>query len=203
MMATTDSVKGLREQIKSQVFLLVGILLLLFGIEVVDTFLPGNHPLDRLGIQPRTLAGLPGIGLAPLLHGGFSHLSENSLPFFVLGWLILMSGTRRFCEVTLCVVVCSGMGAWLLGAANSVHIGLSGVIFGYFGFLLARGYYERKLVSIILAILVGFFYIGMLFQLVSLRAYVSWSGHFFGFLGGIGTAWAMFQPKDKLSEIAP
>lgn len=192
-MAPTRSVKSLTERFKSQAALLVGILLVLFGIEVLDSFLPGNHPLDRWGIEPREVAGLPGILISPALHGGFAHLGENSLPFFVLGWLVMLGGLRRFAWVSLSVTICSGIGVWLLGSPDSVHIGLSGVIFGYLGFLLARGYYERKLTSLLLAIGVGLFYLGMIFQLVKIQQHVSWSGHFFGFVGGIFTAWGMFH----------
>ncbi len=193
IMATTPPVKSIGEQFKSQVALLVGILVLLFAIEIVDAFLPGNHPLDQWGIVPRSLRGLTGILVAPFLHGGFEHLSENSIPFVVLGWFVLLGGMRQFLQVSIWVVLCGGFGTWFLGAPGSVHIGLSGVIFGYFGFLVGRGWYQRNLGSIIVALVVGFLYLGMLFQLVTVKAHVSWSGHFFGFLGGVGLAWAMFN----------
>lgn len=193
IMAPTSPDKSLTENFKSQIALLVGIVVILFGIELLDTVLPGNHPLDQWGIQPRELKGLLGIPLAPLLHGGFTHLYENSIPFVVLGWFVLLGGMRQFLQVSVCVACCGGVGTWLLGAPDTVHIGLSGVIFGYFGFLLGRGYYQRNLGSIIVALVVGFLYLGMLFQLVSVKAHVSWSGHFCGFLGGVGLAWAMFN----------
>lgn len=194
-MPSKSSVKSLTERFKSQAALLVGILLLLFLVEAVDSLLPGNHPLDRWGIEPREVSGLPGILVSPLLHAGFAHLGENSLPFFVLGWLVMLGGLRRFAWVTLSVTLCSGIGVWLLGSPDSVHIGLSGVIFGYLGFLLGRGYYERRLSSLLLAVVVGLFYLGMIFQLVKIQQHVSWSGHFFGFVGGIVTAWGMFHRK--------
>lgn len=193
IMATTSPVKSLSEQFKSQVALLVGILILLFAIELVDSFLPGNHPLDQWGIVPRHLRGLIGIPLAPFLHGDFAHLYDNSLPFVVLGWFVLLGGMRQFIQVTVCVALCGGLGTWIFGSSGSVHIGLSGVIFGYLGYLLGRGWYQRNFASIIVAVVVGFIYLGMLFQLVSVKSHVSWSGHFFGFLSGIGFAWTMFH----------
>jgi membrane associated rhomboid family serine protease len=192
-MASSRPVKSISEQFKSQVALLVGILLLLFAIELTDSLLPGNHPLDQWGIVPRHLSGLIGIGLAPFLHGSFAHLSENSIPFVVLGWFILVGGMRQFLQVSICVALCGGLGTWIFGSSSTVHIGLSGVIFGYFGFLLGRGWYQRNLGSILVAVLVGFLYLGMLFQLVTVKEHISWSGHFFGFLGGIALAWAMFH----------
>ena len=110
IMATTSPVKSLSEQFKSQVALLVGILVLLFAIELVDSFLPGNHPLDQWGIKPRHLSGLIGIPLAPFLHGDFAHLYDNSLPFVVLGWFVLLGGMRQFIQVTICVALCGGLG---------------------------------------------------------------------------------------------
>jgi membrane associated rhomboid family serine protease len=197
IMPAPGNVKSLSEHFKNQVSLLVGILILLFGIELFDAFLPGDHPLDRWGVQPRTLGGLPGIFFSPLLHDGFAHLGENSLSFVVLGWLVLLGGVQRFMNVTAIVVLVSGVGTWLIGSPGSNHIGLSGVIFGYLGFILGRGWYERKLGSVILAVLVGFFHIGMIFQLISVKAHVSWSMHFFGFVGGIITAWMMFHNRSK------
>lgn len=187
-MGTSSVDKSFSERFKSQAAWLVAVVLGLYALETLDSFLPGNHPLDQWGIRPRELVGLPGIFLAPFLHGGFTHLSENSLPFFILGWLVLLSGMTRFAQVTLGVILCSGLGVWIFGMPHTVHIGLSGVIFGYLGYLLARGWYERKIVSILIAILVGFVYLGMIFQLVSVKEHVSWSAHCFGFLGGIGMA---------------
>lgn len=202
-MATSVSVKSLSERFKSQAALLVGILVLLFVIEVIDTVLPGNRPLDQWGVIPRSITGLPGIVLSPFLHGGFGHLAGNSLMFFVMGWLILLSGTRSFFQVSASVAVLSGIGVWLFGSPNSVHIGLSGVIFGYFGFLLGRGYYDRKLGSILIALFVGIFYfLDMIFQLFSVEKHISWAGHFFGLVGGVITAWAMFHERRALDDPA-
>jgi membrane associated rhomboid family serine protease len=199
-MAVSESVKSLPERFKSQATLLVSIWILLFIIELVDKFLPGSEPLNQLGIRPRSLMGILGIPVAPLLHDGFIHLFENTVPFLILGWLVLLSGIRYFIQVSVAVIVFAGLGTWLFGAPGSVHVGLSSVIFGYFGYLLARGFYERKFSSMLIAAFVGIFYLGMLFQLVSLKAHISWSGHFFGFLGGIGTAWARYAKDPQLGS---
>lgn len=198
MNAPASSVKSLSAQLKSHAAILLGCLVVLYAIELLDSFLPGNHPLDRWGIQPRSFSGLLGIAFAPLLHGDFNHLRDNTGPFFVMSWLIMLSGIRLWFGVTAAVASFGGLGVWLFGSGDSVHIGLSGVIFGYLGFLLARGYYERRIGSIIVALIVGWTYIFMLFSLASLKEHVSWSGHFFGFLGGIGVAWARFDPEEKL-----
>src|SRR3546814_10030197 len=95
--------------------------------------------LDREGIEPRETDGLLGIVFAPLLHGGWGHLIANTFPALVLGFLILLSGLRTWVGVTLVVWVIGGFGTWLTGGDNSVHIGASGLIFGWLTYLIVRG----------------------------------------------------------------
>ena len=105
--------------------------------EIVDTGLGGD--LDRHGIVPREVDGLDGILWAPFLHGGFGHLIANSLPFLVLGGAIALGSVQRFAYVTVVTMVVCGLGTWLTGPDHSVHIGASGLVFGYLTYLLSRG----------------------------------------------------------------
>src|SRR3546814_9820799 len=100
--------------------------------------------LDREGIEPRETDGLLGIVCAPLLHGGWGHLIANTFPALVLGFLILLSGLRTWVGVTLVVWVIGGFGTWLTGGDNSVHIGASGLIFGWLTYLIVRGIFSRR-----------------------------------------------------------
>ena len=152
-------------------------------LEIVDTLFLGQS-LNRLGIRPRTAAGLLGIVLAPFLHGNLMHLMANTLPFAVLAMLILMRDRDEFFLVTGVVWLVSGLGVWLIGPAATVHIGVSGIIFGYLGFLLLRGFFDGKLSSILIALAVGVAYGGVLWGVLPLEAGVSWQGHLFGFIGG-------------------
>jgi membrane associated rhomboid family serine protease len=131
------------------------------------------------------MGGLVGIALAPLLHGGFGHLIANTIPLITLGWLIMLRETRDLIAVTVLSALVSGLGVWLVGASYSVHIGASGVIFGYFGFLLLRGYFERSLIAVLLSIVVAVLYGGMLWGVFPSGRLISWEGHLFGFLGGV------------------
>ena len=124
----------------------------LWLLEVVDQLIFGGR-LDALGIQPRTAVGLRGIALAPFLHGGFADLAANTIPFVVLGWLVMLRSTSDFFVVAVVSAAVSGLGVWLFGGSGSVHVGLSGVIFGFLGYLLARGVYERRLSAILLALI--------------------------------------------------
>ncbi|HEY0581191.1 MAG TPA: rhomboid family intramembrane serine protease, partial [Chloroflexota bacterium] len=134
--------QALTNSAKLQGSILFVCLALVWCIELVDVVMFGGT-LDRFGIRPRRLDALAGILAAPLLHSGWAHLAANSLPFVVLGWLVMLRKVRDFFVVSVVVVVIGGLGVWLIGSANSVHVGASGVIFGYLGYLIARGYFER------------------------------------------------------------
>lgn len=182
-MSIQKETRGLVGELKQQLSLLGTLVAIMWVAEVVDQWVLGRQ-LDLLGIIPRTTIGLRGIVLAPFLHGGFAHLIGNTIPFLMLGWLIMLRETSDFVRVTLVVGLASGLGTWLLGSSGS-HIGASGVIFGYLGYLLLRGFFERRLGSISLSLLVGTLYGSMIWGILPLQRGVSWEGHLFGFLGGV------------------
>jgi membrane associated rhomboid family serine protease len=182
-----------------QRLVLIGIMMaLMWGLEIVDAIL--GQPTNAYGVRPRETDGLIGILLAPVLHGGFPHLIANTLPFAVLGFLTLLRGMRRFALATGFIVVFGGLGVWLFGGSNTSHIGASGLIFGYFGYLMALAIFERSLKSIVLAVFVGLFYGGMIFGVFPGTPGVSWEGHMFGFLAGCGWAWL---ENKRRSAVAP
>ena len=122
---------------------IVGVMLaVMWGTEIID-LLPGVA-LDGWGIRPRTVRGLFGIVFAPFLHAGFGHLIANTIPFAVLGAVIALEGTRQIVEVTAMVALVSGAGVWLFGASNSVHLGASGVVFGFITYLVDAGLVRRQ-----------------------------------------------------------
>lgn len=175
---------AIKRELKLQATLLFGFVGLLWAIEIVDAVL-FQGSLDRFGVRPRSMEGLVGVAFAPLLHMGFGHLIANTLPLITLGWLIMLRQTRDLVVVTVLAALVSGLGTWLIGASYSVHIGASGVIFGYFGFLLLRGYFERSVLSIGLSLVVAAVYGGMLWGVLPSGYRISWEGHLFGFLGGV------------------
>lgn len=144
--------------------------------------------LLAFGIVPRTLGGLLGIAAAPLLHGSVRHLLANTPPLLILGALLLTRGRRDFTAVTAAAVVGSGLGAWLFGGAGTVHVGASGLLFGWLGFLMARGVFERSIGSILMSVGVTFWMGGMVWGVLPLAAGVSWQAHLFGFLTGLYAA---------------
>lgn len=136
-----------------------------------------------LALVPRRIEGLPGILSAPLVHGSFAHLLANTVPLLILGGMVIARGVAYYLAVTLAIVVLGGLGLWVFGR-NAAHIGASGLIFGYFGLLVARGYYERSLQSIAVAIVVVVVYGGMIAGVLPRGDQVSWEAHLFGLLAG-------------------
>ena len=140
--------------------------------------------LLSLGIIPRNVIGLRGILFAPFLHGSFAHLLANSIPFAMMGWLVMLRDSRHFVPVTAAAMLGSGLMAWLIGAPGSVHVGASGVIFGYLGFLMFSGWYARSVGSIVLSIVVTVMWGGLVFGVLPGQVGISWQAHLGGFIGG-------------------
>jgi membrane associated rhomboid family serine protease len=175
---------AIASELKAHAQILAGCLAVIWGVSFMNwIFFQGA--LNEWGIIPRNWIGLRGLLFAPLLHGGIGHLIANTVPFVVLGWFVMLRGVNEFIEVTVFTMLVGGLGTWLVASSRSVHIGASGVVFGYLGFLLARGYFERSVAAIALSILAGFFYGGMIWGILPLQAFVSWQGHLFGFIGGV------------------
>ena len=122
------------QEIKKQISILGSFVAIFWILEILDQFV-FHHTLDGYGIRPHSLIGLRGILFAPFLHGGFGHLIANTVPFLILGWLVMIQETSDFWIVTIITMIVGGVGTWMLGAPNSIHIGASSLIFGYLGFL--------------------------------------------------------------------
>ncbi len=136
-----------------------------------------------LALVPRRVDGLPGILGAPLVHDSFAHLLANTVPLLIFGGIVVIRGVAYYLTTTLAIVVLGGLGLWVLGR-DAAHIGASGLIFGYFGFLIGRGYYERRLQSIAVSVLVVVAYGGMIAGVLPRSDRVSWEAHLFGLLAG-------------------
>jgi membrane associated rhomboid family serine protease len=184
------SARSLKRSTSERASILGAFLAAMWGLEIVDWLLPGQ-PLDIWGIRPRDTDALGGILFAPFLHLNFSHLIANSIPFAVLGWLVMFRSTNDFFRVFVVAMLVAGVGTWLFGAPGTIHIGASGIVFGFIGFLLSRGIFEKSVLWLLIGLVVTLLYGGTLWSLVSIAKGISWSGHFFGFAGGILAAWRM------------
>lgn len=148
-----------------------------------------RYQLNRFGVYPRHVIGLRGIIFSPFLHGHFDHLLFNTVPLFILVNLTLMYGMDLFLTVSLVVIVCSGLAVWLF-ARPGMHVGASGLIMGYWGFLLAEAFYHPNISAVIVAALCLYYLGGLFFSIVpsAVGKNVSWEAHLFGCLAGIGVA---------------
>lgn len=172
--------------IRGNLALLLGLASLAWALEILDFVLFGS--LDGFGIRPRSADGLWGIAMSPFLHAGFGHLASNTLPFLVLGGTVLVGGRRVFSLVSVLVVALGGVAVWMLGPGGTNHIGASLLVFGYLGFLLARGVVERSGFWIVVSLVVLVIYGGLLRGVLPGQTGVSWQGHLFGFFAGVVAA---------------
>jgi membrane associated rhomboid family serine protease len=165
-------------------FVLLGaMLVLMWGSEVVDA-LPGVQ-LDQYGIEPRDVDGLAGVVAAPFLHVGFGHLISNTVPFVLMGAAIATAGARRILLVTALVALVSGLGTWLVAPAGTIHLGASGVVFGYATYLIVRGIFSRRIAQLVVGALVVALWGSALLAGLGPQDGVSWQGHLFGAIGGV------------------
>jgi membrane associated rhomboid family serine protease len=169
--------------------IVLALLAAMWAFEIVDVAL--DNRLDQYGIEPRDPDGLFGVVAAPFLHAGFGHLLANSIPFVVLGLLIAFQGALRVVAVTLTVALVSGLGTWLVAPAGTIHIGASGIVFGYATYLLVRGLFNRRLVEILIGVAVAAVWGTALLGGLVPQEGVSWQGHFFGAVGGVIAAWLL------------
>ena len=164
----------------------------MWAIEIVDTVALDDW-LQGGGIHPRQSDGVDGILWAPLLHGGFSHLISNSVPFAALGGLVAIRGARRLATVTAAAVAVGGGLTWLLGGGGN-HIGASGVVFGYLGALLGAAAFERRPAAVAPALVALLLYGTMLVGFVP-QPGISWEGHLFGFVAGLLASKSLAEPR--------
>jgi membrane associated rhomboid family serine protease len=173
----------------------------LWMLELIDLLLLSGA-LDRLGIHPRDLDRWWGILAAPFLHGGLPHLIANTVPLVVLGWFVMMRGLNTFLSVSALAVVLGGLGVWLFADPRTVHIGASGLIFGFLGYLLLRGFFERSLSAVFVAVIVAVLYGGALLGVLPGQPGVSWEGHLFGFLAGAAAARILIPSRPRRGALS-
>lgn len=137
------------------------------------------------GVIPRNTDGLRGIITGPFLHLSLDHLIANSIPLAILGALILIRGVKELVYVILVSGLISGIGIWIFGTPGTMHFGASGIVFGMMGFLIFRGIFDRRLTSILITVIVALLYGRTLMASFMPEAGVSWSGHIWGFVGGV------------------
>lgn len=158
----------------------------LWIINIVNWALGG--PLFFVGLIPRSINGLFGIFIAPLLHGSVNHLFFNSIPLFLLANFVMLEGLPLFFKVTTFIVLISGSLLWTFGRAGN-HIGASGVIVGYWSYLLLNAYLQGTLLAIMLGVVCIYYFGGLALSVIPGKVRESWEGHLFGAIAGVITAY--------------
>lgn len=172
------------QKIRMGLLYAVGYLAIIWSVHIINVVVFGGN-LVAFGIHPRDTSSLWNIVTSPLLHADFDHLLSNSVAGAIFCFLIGYSGHRVFWEVTVIVAVTAGLGIWLFGGVGTNHIGASGLVYGWLGYLLVRGIFNRNGTQISIGVLLGFMYSGLVWGLLPLTEGVSWQGHLFGALGGV------------------
>lgn len=165
---------------------------LLWGIQIVN-WISGYSLNPVFGLIPRRIFGLDGILTMPLLHASFSHLITNTPPLLVMGTLLAATATRALIAVNAMVIVIGGGLVWCFGSP-AIHIGASGLVFGWFGFLMARGLVDRSPVTLGATLVIGGFYGSLLWGVLPGQPGVSWEAHLFGALAGVAAAFLVRSP---------
>ncbi len=168
----------------------VGMIGTLGAIEVVNSAM--GHSLNAFALHPRTLEGLGEIVTAPLLHANMSHFVNNAIGIGMVGGMIALQSPKKFAEVTALSALASGLGVWLTSPAPVV--GASGVVYGYMGYAMTRGFFDRKPVSLAMAAASIALFAGSLTGMLPGVPGVSWQAHLFGFAGGVLAA--KYLPHD-------
>ncbi|RCG20865.1 rhomboid family intramembrane serine protease [Streptomyces diacarni] len=173
--------------------LIVGWVALLWLLEAVDQ--ATDNALDTFGVEPRRVDELVDVVPSAFMHFGFEHLIANTLPLLILGFLAALRGVGRFLAVAATIIVVSGLGVWLIAPDGSNTAGASGLIFGLFGYLLARGFVDRRITDVALGSVVAVFYGSILWGVLPTDAGISWQGHLFGLIGGVVAARLTAEPR--------
>jgi len=176
------------ESMSARAIVLMVFVGMMWIVRGIDMLLPHGLSAAGVGVVPRTWDGLWNIPITPFIHEDLDHLLSNTIPLLILGALILARGVIEFVFVVFVTTFVSGFGTWLFGEGNAQHIGASGVVFGFFGYLVFRIAFDRKITSGLIALAVAIGYGSAMTWSLIPEGHISWSGHFFGFIGGFVAA---------------
>jgi len=176
--------------VRDALVLMGGFVALIWVLQVFN-WADGYRMDLQFGILPHNVSRLPEIFTAPFLHFSWDHIEGNTVPLFVLGVAAAYRGISRFLLMTLIVAVVSGLAVWLFQSGNELTVGASGLIFGYFGYVLIRGFFDRNLLDIGIGVVAGVLYWTILQVAIPGTPGISWIGHLGGLFGGVIAAWVL------------
>lgn len=196
----SESAERLLSDAKRALVVMLGVMALIWAVQVANW--ADSYGLDSsFGILPRDPARLPDILLAPFLHFSWTHIEANSGPLFIFGFLVAVRSIRRFVEVTLVVVVTSGLCVWLFQPSNELTVGASGVIYGYFGYIVVKGVFDRRLLDVLIGAVMALSFAYILVAVVPGTPGVSWTDHLGGLVGGVACGWIFRERRESPNRL--
>ncbi|MFE2106184.1 rhomboid family intramembrane serine protease [Kitasatospora sp. NPDC059463] len=175
---------------------MLGALAVIWGVQVAN-WLDDYRLSYEYGMNSGQLDELPDMLTMPLLHFGWDHIEANSWPLFAFGFLAAYRGMKRFLLATALIVVSSGLTVWFFERPDVVTAGASGVVYGYFGYVVLRGIFDRNLVDTVIGVIVAALYSYLLLGVLPSAQGVSWLGHLGGLIGGLAGAWLLRDRGDR------
>jgi membrane associated rhomboid family serine protease len=183
-----QSAEEILAEARKALLVMLGVIALVWVLQIANW--ADSYGLDQhFGILPRDLFRLPDILVAPFLHFSWTHIEANSGPLFVFGFLAAFRGLNRFLGLTAVVVVTSGLGVWLFQGSGELTVGASGVIYGYFGYVVVKGLFDRRLLDVAVGVVMALSFAYILVAVVPGTPGVSWVGHLSGLVGGVFSGW--------------
>jgi membrane associated rhomboid family serine protease len=186
---------------RSALFVMVGVLAVIWIVQIINSA-DGYNLTHHYGIMPRDVAALPYILTAPFLHFSWTHIEGNSGPLFIFGFLAAYRGIGRFAGVTAVVVLTSGLAAWFFEAPNSTGAGASGVVFGYFGYIIVRGLFDRHAIDILVGAVMALCF-AYQFSVLLPHQGIGWQAHVGGLVGGVVSGWLFRDRRAAKARQAP
>jgi membrane associated rhomboid family serine protease len=182
---------------RKALFVMVGVLALLWALQIAN-FADAYHLTAAYGIRPRDPGSLPHLLTAPFLHFSWGHIEANSGPLFIFGFLAAYRGLAKFAAVSVIVILTSGFAAWFFGSPG-IGAGASGVVFGYFGYIMVRGLFDRHLIDVLIGAVMALCF-AYQFAVLLPHQHVGWQAHIGGLLGGILSGWLLRDRKARAAR---
>jgi membrane associated rhomboid family serine protease len=182
-------------QARKALFVMVGFLAIIWILQIVN-WTDHYHLTASYGIIPHHVSRLPDILTAPFLHFSWAHIEGNSGPLFIFGFLAAYRGLAKFFGVTVLVILTSGFAGWLFESGNSLGAGASGVVFGYFGYIMVRGFFDRHAIDMLIGVVMALCF-AYQFTVLLPHQGIGWQTHIGGLVGGVAAGWIFRDRRER------